>query len=109
TLTAWRMLVTRARVLAGENVLIWGIGGGVALAALAICKRLGARAWVVSSSEEKLARARELGADETLNRTKVDVARVVREKTGKRGVDVVVDNVGQATWAQSLGSLGRRG
>ena len=109
TLTAWRMMVSRARVQAGEDVLIWGIGGGVALAALQICKQIGARVWVVSSSDEKLRRARELGADETLNRTTVDVARVIRERTRKRGMDVVVDNVGKATWNESLLALGRRG
>jgi NADPH:quinone reductase-like Zn-dependent oxidoreductase len=109
TLTAWRMIVSRARVQAGEDVLIWGIGGGVALAALQICKQFGARVWVVSSSDEKLRRAQELGADETLNRTAVDVARVIRDRTKKRGMDVVVDNVGKATWAQSLMALGRRG
>jgi NADPH:quinone reductase-like Zn-dependent oxidoreductase len=109
TLTAWRMIVSRARVQAGESVLIWGIGGGVALAALQICKLLGARVWVVSSREDKLRRAGELGADELLDRTKVDVARTIREQTGKRGVDVVVDDVGQATWTQSLAALGRRG
>ena len=109
TLTAWRMIVTRARVQAGENVLIWGIGGGVALAALQICKQLGAKVWVVSGSEDKLRRAGEMGADELLNRNDVDVAKVVRERTGRRGVDVVVDNVGLATWKQSLLALGRRG
>lgn len=109
TLTAWRMLVSRAQVQPNEEVLIWGIGGGVALAALQICKQLGARVWAVSGSDEKLRMAREMGADETLNRNEVDVGRVVRERTGKRGVDVVVDNVGQATWAQSLHALGRRG
>jgi NADPH:quinone reductase-like Zn-dependent oxidoreductase len=109
TLTAWRMIVTRARVQPGEDVLIWGIGGGVALAALQICRDIGARTWVVSSSDDKLRRATELGATETLNRTKVDVARVVRERTNKRGVDVVVDDVGTATWKQSLAALGKRG
>jgi len=109
TLTAWRMVVSRARVQAGESVLIWGIGGGVALAALQICKLLGARTWVVSSREDKLRRAADLGADELLDRTKVDVARTIRDRTAKRGVDVVIDDVGQATWAQSLGALGRRG
>lgn len=109
TLTAWRMIVSRARVQAGENVLIWGIGGGVALAALQICKNIGAQVWVVSSSDEKLRRAGELGADVLLNRTSVDVARVIRERTARRGMDVVVDNVGQATWSQSLQSLGRAG
>jgi NADPH:quinone reductase-like Zn-dependent oxidoreductase len=109
TLTAWRMVVTRARVRAGEDVLIWGIGGGVALAALQIAKCLGARVWVTSGSEQKLARARALGADVTLNHRELDVGREVRARTGKRGVDVVLDNVGETTWAQSLGALGRRG
>ena len=109
TLTAWRMIVSRARVQPGEDVLIWGIGGGVAIAALQICKNLGARVWVASSSDDKLRRAGEMGADELLNRNQVDVAKVVREKTKKRGMDVVVDNVGQATWKQSLLALGRRG
>lgn len=109
TLTAWRMVVSRARVRAGEDVLIWGISGGVAIAALQICKQLGARVWAVSGSDAKLERAQALGADILLNRNIVDVGRVIRERTGKRGVDVVVDNVGQAVWAQSLFALGRRG
>ena len=109
TLTAWRMVVTRARVRAGEQVLIQGIGGGVALAALHICKSLGATVWVTSRSDEKLARARALGADEAINSTSTDVAREVRTRTNKRGVDVVIDSVGQATWAPSLGALGRAG
>ena len=109
TLTAWRMVVTRARVRAGEQVLIQGIGGGVALAALHICKSLGATVWVTSRSDEKLARAQALGADEAMNSTSTDVAREVRARTNKRGVDVVIDSVGRATWAQSLGALGRAG
>ncbi len=109
TLTAWRMVVTRAQVRAGDHVLIWGIGGGVAIAALQIAKSLGATVWVTSGSDEKLARARELGADEVLNHRDVDVGKTVRDRTGKRGVDVVIDNVGQATWKQSLTALGRRG
>jgi NADPH:quinone reductase-like Zn-dependent oxidoreductase len=109
TLTAWRMIVTRARVQAGENVLIWGIGGGVALAALQICKQIGAKVWAVSGSDEKLRRAGEMGADEQINRNNVDVGKLVRERTGRRGMDVVVDNVGVATWKQSLIALGRRG
>ena len=109
TLTAWRMVVSRARVIAGDEVLIRGIGGGVALAALQIAKLRGARVWVTSGSDEKLARARELGADETINHATEDVAKVVRGKTGKRGVDVVIDNVGEATWKSSLGALGKRG
>lgn len=109
TLTAWRMLVTRAKLVAGENVLIQGIGGGVAVAALQIAKARGARVWVTSGSDEKLAKAAALGADETLNYRTVDVAREIRARTHKRGVDVVVDSVGAATWAQSLGALGKRG
>jgi NADPH:quinone reductase-like Zn-dependent oxidoreductase len=109
TLTAWRMCVTRARVHEGDEVLIWGIGGGVALAALAICKARGARVWVTSSSADKLERARALGADETLNHTAVEVGREIRARTNKRGVTVVLDSVGRATWQQSLMALGRGG
>jgi NADPH:quinone reductase-like Zn-dependent oxidoreductase len=109
TLTAWRMLVTRANVQPGEQVLIQGIGGGVALAALQIARLRGARVWVTSGSDDKLAKAAALGADETLNYRTADVAREIRSRTGKRGVDVVVDSVGAATWAQSLGALGKRG
>lgn len=109
TLTAWRMVVTRARVRPSDDVLIWGVGGGVALAALQICKQIGARVWAVSSSDDKLERAAGLGADELLNRTRVDVGKAIRERTAKRGVTVVIDNVGQATWASSLLALGRRG
>lgn len=108
-LTAWRMVVSKAKVRAGDEVLIWGIGGGVALSALQLCKARGARVWVTSGSDEKLARARALGADETLNHATLDVAREIRSRTGKRGVDVVIDSVGEATWRQSLGALGKRG
>lgn len=109
TLTAWRMLVSRAQLQAGEQVLIQGIGGGVALAALQIAKLRGARVWVTSGSDDKLEKAKALGADETLNYRSVDVAREIRSRTGKRGVDVVIDSVGAATWTQSLGALGKRG
>ncbi len=109
TLTAWRMLVTRAQLRPNENVLIQGIGGGVALAALQIAKHIGARVWVTSSSDEKLARARDLGADETINYRTTDVAREIRACTAKRGMDVIVDSVGEATWASSLGALGKFG
>jgi NADPH:quinone reductase-like Zn-dependent oxidoreductase len=109
TLTAWRMLVSRARVMAGEHVLIWGIGGGVALACLQIAKLLGAYATVTSGSDAKLERAVALGADATINHRGVDVGKEMRARTAKRGVDVVVDSVGEATWSQSLGALGRRG
>jgi NADPH:quinone reductase-like Zn-dependent oxidoreductase len=109
TLTAWRMLITRARLRPGERVLIWGIGGGVAQAALRIARLAGAVPFVTSSSDEKLARARALGAEVTLNHGQTDVARAVRERTGGRGVAVVVDSVGQATWPSSLKALARGG
>jgi NADPH:quinone reductase-like Zn-dependent oxidoreductase len=109
TLTAWRMVVTRARVRKGDNVLIWGIGGGVALAALEIIRNIGAIAWVTSHSDEKLALARGLGATNLINYTTSDVAKEIRARTGKRGVDVILDTVGEATWQQSLGALGKRG
>ena len=108
-LTACRMVVTRAKVEANDDVLIWGIGGGVALAALKLVKQIGAHVWVTSSSDEKLGRAKALGADETLNHAQVDVAKEIRARTGKRGVTVVLDNVGQATWKQSLAALGKGG
>ena len=109
TLTAWRMMTTRARVQAGERVLVWGIGGGVAIACLQIGKLLGAHVTVTSSSDAKLARARALGADDTINHRGIDVGKEMRARTNKRGVDVVVDSVGEQTWAQSLGALGKRG
>jgi NADPH:quinone reductase-like Zn-dependent oxidoreductase len=108
-LTAWRMVVSRADVTEGDDVLIWGAGGGVAHMALQIAKLRGARVWVTSSSDAKLARARELGADETLNHRTQDVAAEIRTRTGKRGVTVVIDSVGEATWESSLRALGRRG
>ena len=109
TLTAWRMVATRARIKKSDNVLIWGIGGGVALAALEIVRLIGARTWVTSHSDEKLALARGLGAENTLNYATTDVGREIRVRTNKRGVDVVLDTVGEATWTQSLVALGRRG
>ncbi len=109
TLTAWRMCVTRAQVREGDEVLIWGIGGGVALASLLVCKARGARVWVTSSSAAKLERARALGADEVLDHTAMEVGREVRKRTGRRGVDVVIDCVGQATWAQSMIAIARGG
>ena len=101
--TAYRMLVTKARLQPGEWVLVWGIGGGVATATLAIAKALGAQVIVTSSSAEKLTRASELGADATLNHDTDDVVAGVKEVTDY-GAHVVVDNVGEATWKRSLDS-----
>jgi NADPH2:quinone reductase len=100
--TAHRMLVAKAAVGEGEWVLIWGIGGGVALAAFELSRALGARTIVTSSSREKLARARELGADVAVSHSEDDVVETVREATGGRGADVVVETVGEATWERSL-------
>ena len=100
--TAYRMLVTRAGLRPEEWVLIWGIGGGVATASLAIAKALGARALVTSSSDAKLERATELGADAVVNHASGDVAAEAKRVTGGRGIDVVVEHVGEATWKTSL-------
>ncbi len=102
--TAYRLLVTKAQLQAGEWVLLWGIGSGVASAGLAIVKALGARALVTSSSDEKLERARELGADATVNHATDDVAAAVKEATDGAGVEVVLEHVGEATWQTSLQS-----
>jgi NADPH:quinone reductase-like Zn-dependent oxidoreductase len=99
--TAYRMLVARARLQPGEWVLVWGIGGGVATASLSLAKALGARVIVTSSSDEKLERARELGADAAVNHATGDVVAAVKELTGG-GAHVVVDDVGEATWKRTL-------
>ncbi len=100
--TAWRMLQTQAELRAGEDVFIHGVGGGVSSAAVLIAKLAGARVFVSSSSDAKLEKARALGADFVYNYRSGDVVKAVLAETSKRGVDVVVDNVGKATWLQSL-------
>ena len=100
--TAYRMLVTRASLQEDEWVLVWGAGGGVASAALVLSKALGARVIATSSSDEKLERAREFGADAVVNHETGDVASAVKEATGGHGADVVVEHVGEATWKTSL-------
>jgi zinc-binding alcohol dehydrogenase/oxidoreductase len=102
--TAYRMLVTRAGVEEGQWALIWGIGGGVATAAFELCRALGVRTIVTSGSEEKLAAARDWGADVTVDHHEGDVVAAVKEATGE-GVDVVIETVGEATWARSLASV----
>lgn len=108
-LTAWRMLVTQARLRAGQTILITGIGGGVALALLAIAKHFGCRTIVTSRSQEKLDRARTIGADETILDTGSDWSRDVRKLTAKRGVDIVADSIGKAVHLAAIKSLARRG
>jgi zinc-binding alcohol dehydrogenase/oxidoreductase len=100
--TAYRMLVTRGGLQEGEWVFVWGIGSGVATAAMQVAKALGARVIVTSSSDEKLAGARKLGADATVNHAEADVAAAVREATDGHGADIVVEHVGEATWKTSL-------
>ena len=100
--TAYRLLVTKAHLQEGEWVLLWGIGSGVATAGLAIAKALGAKALVTSSSDEKLERARELGADAAVNHANGDARAAVAEATDGKGVEVVLEHVGEATWQSSL-------
>ncbi len=108
-LTAWRMVVSQARLQAWETVLIFGIGGGVSLAALQIARALGARTVVTSRHADKLARARALGADIVIDSSREDVAKAVMSHTAGRGVDVVIENVGAAVWSSALKSLVRGG
>lgn len=103
--TLWRMLVTNARLKPGETLLIIGIGGGVAGAALQVGSRIGARVIVTSGSDEKLERALALGAAHGINHKEKDYAEAVRELTNGRGVDVVVDSVAGEVWQKSLASL----
>ncbi len=107
--TAYRMLVTKARLAPDEWVLVWGIGGGVATAAFQIAKALGAKVIVTSSKREKLERATALGADAALDHTSDDVKAAVRELTGGRGADVVVEHVGESTWRTSLDAAAQGG
>ncbi len=107
--TAYRMLVTRAALREGEWVLVWGIGGGVALAAFEIARAMGAHTIVTSSSDAKLDRARELGADVVVNHADGDVVQAVKEATGGGGADIVVETVGEATWERSLAAAGQEG
>ncbi len=108
-ITAWHSLITRGGLRPGETVLIVGAGGGVNTASIQIARLAGATVYVVGSSDEKLERAAALGAHHLINRTREDWSRAVYEMTGRRGVDVVVDNVGAATWESSIRALARGG
>jgi NADPH:quinone reductase-like Zn-dependent oxidoreductase len=109
TVTAWHMLVTRAVVQPGETVLVHAAGSGVGSMAIQIAKLRGARVITTASADEKLAHARELGADETINYTSSDWPQEVRRLTNRKGVDVVVEHTGAATWPGSIASLATGG
>ena len=109
TVTAWHMLVTRAAVQPGEDVLIHAAGSGVGSAGLQIAKLRGARVIATASSEEKLDKARALGADEVINYTRADWPKEVRRLTGKKGVEVVFEHTGAETWPGSIQALARNG
>jgi NADPH:quinone reductase-like Zn-dependent oxidoreductase len=107
--TAWHMLVTRAELQPGEDVLILGAGSGVGSAAIQVAKFFGARIIATAGSEEKLQKAKELGADQLINHKMQKIRDEVRRITGKRGVDVVFEHVGTATWDESIASLAPSG
>ena len=109
TVTAWHMLVTRANVQPGEDVLVHAAGSGVGSVAIQIAKLRGARVITTASSDEKLAKARDLGADETINYSRDDWPREVKRLTDRRGVDVVVEHTGAETWPGSIAALKNNG
>jgi len=104
-LTAWHMLVTRAKVVAGETVLVLAGASGVGQAAIQLARLFGAEVIATAGSADKQQRARELGARDVIDHYVSDIAAEARRLTGKRGVDVVVEHVGQATWAKSVRAL----
>ena len=108
-LTAWHMLISRAQVQPGESVLVLAAGSGVGTAAIQIAKLAGARVIATAGTAAKLTKARELGADETINHSEQDILAESRRLTGKRGVDVVIEHVGVATWEKSVACLANGG
>ena len=108
-ITLWRMLIANAKLKPGETMLIVGIGGGVASASIQVAKKIGAHVIVTSGSDEKLERARKLGADHGINHRKQDFAQVVTQVTEGRGVDVVLDCVAGEVWQKSLAALAMGG
>jgi NADPH:quinone reductase-like Zn-dependent oxidoreductase len=103
--TAWRMLVSRARIKPGDFVLIWGAAGGLGTMAIQICKLFSAKAIAVANGDDKLEAARQLGAAHVINRSKQNVAEEVKRITERRGVDIVFEHVGEATWPTSVQCL----
>jgi NADPH:quinone reductase-like Zn-dependent oxidoreductase len=108
-LTAWHMLMTRAKLARGEDVLVLAAGSGVGQAAIQIAFMHGARVFATAGSDAKLERARALGAFEVINHHTQDIAAEVLRLTNRRGVDVVIEHVGEATWAKSVRALARGG
>ncbi len=108
-LTVWEMLVHKARLQPGETVLVWGGGSGVGSAALQLVKFLGGRAIAVVGDEAKAMKCWELGAEHVIVRTREDVAKKVRELTAKRGVEIVFEHTGTATWGASMAAVARGG
>ena len=109
-ITAWHMLITAGRLRAGETVLVVGAGGGVNSVAVQIARLAGATVFVIASDAEKAARVRLLGADLAIDRTaEPNWSKTIYAATARRGVDVVVDNVGAATWGSSMRCLARGG
>jgi NADPH:quinone reductase-like Zn-dependent oxidoreductase len=108
-LTAWRMLVTRAQVRIGEDVLVWAAGSGVGMAAIQVAKLHGARVIATAGSAAKLEQAKKLGADAVIDHHAQDVVAEVKRLTSRKGADVVVEHVGAATWERSILSLAHRG
>jgi len=108
-LTAWHMLMTRAGLNRGDDVLVLAAGSGVGQAAIQIACLHGARVFATAGSADKLARARALGAVEVIDHHRQDIAEEIKRLTNRRGVDVVIEHVGEATWAKSVRSLARGG
>jgi NADPH:quinone reductase-like Zn-dependent oxidoreductase len=108
-ITAWHMLITRAAVQPGEDVLVLAAGSGVGSTAIQIARLAGARVIATAGSGAKLAKARELGADEVINHSQQDILDEVRRLTNKRGVDIVIEHVGEATWEKSVACLAQNG
>ncbi len=109
TVTAWHMLVGRTAVQPGEDVLVHAAGSGVGSLGIQVAKLRGARVIATAGSDEKLLKARELGADEVVNYTREDWPKEVRRLTGKRGVDVVFEHTGAETWPGSIAALAKNG
>jgi NADPH:quinone reductase-like Zn-dependent oxidoreductase len=108
-MTAWQMLAHRARVQPGESVVILAVGSGVGTAGVQIAKLFGARVIATSTSADKLARAKQLGADDLIDTSREDLLEAVRRLTGKRGADVIFEHVGKATWEKSILAAARGG